>query len=124
VRLKGESGDHRSDLFSVGVILYEMIAGRQPFKEDHEAALIYAILNEVPEPLRRYKAKVPDGLQAIIDKALEKDADKRYQTAAGFLSDLKRLATTDQKSTVGKREPQKTRLRRIILSASEFLYGY
>ena len=88
---RGEETDARSDLFSFGVVLYEMITGRAPFKADTEAATLNSVLNDIPEPLRRFKANIPDTLQAIIDKALDKDVAMRYQTSAGIISDLRKL---------------------------------
>jgi tetratricopeptide (TPR) repeat protein len=88
---RGEIVDQRSDLFSVGVLLYEMLAGQLPFKGEFDDAIRYAIANEEPEPLARYKAGVPDELQRIVTKLLEKDPELRYQTASGVLPDLKLL---------------------------------
>ncbi len=85
--------DHRSDLFSLGVVFYEMITGRLPFKGDTEAGTLNSILNDTPEPLSRYKSNVPDELQQIVTKLLEKNLEFRYQSAAGVLSDLKRLSS-------------------------------
>ncbi|UCD93533.1 MAG: protein kinase, partial [Candidatus Zixiibacteriota bacterium] len=90
-QIRGHETDHRSDLFSFGVVLYEMVTGRLPFTGDTEAAVIGSILKDSPEPLRRFKADLPDSLQQVINKALDKDSDTRYQTAAGMLADLKRI---------------------------------
>ena len=87
----GAKVDLRSDVFSLGVVLYEMITGQLPFKGEHQAAIIYSIINETPEPLARYKANVPDGLQRIVGKALRKDVGTRYQSAADLIADLKEL---------------------------------
>ena len=84
--------DQRSDLFSFGVMLYQMIAGRMPFKGDTEAAILNSVLNDTPEPLSRYKSGVSGDLQRIVTKLLEKDPELRYQSAAGVISDLRRLS--------------------------------
>ena len=76
---EGKEVDHRSDLFSVGVVLYEMIAGRRPFERDNQVATIQAIITADPEPLARYKSKVPHDLQKIVSKLLAKDPASRYQ---------------------------------------------
>ena len=90
-QVRGERLDHRTDLFSLGAVLYEMIAGRAPFAREYDAATINAILNEDPEPLARYKAGVPDSLQQIVSKALSKNAAARYQHADDLLADLRRV---------------------------------
>jgi serine/threonine protein kinase/tetratricopeptide (TPR) repeat protein len=87
----GKQVDHRSDLFSVGVILYEMLTGRRPFEGDNDAAIVRAITSSDPEPVARFKSGVTGELQQIVDKALSKDPGLRYQHADGMLSDLKRL---------------------------------
>jgi serine/threonine protein kinase len=65
-QVRGEEVDRRSDLFSLGVILYEMITGKAPFKEEYDAATMHAILNETPEPMARYKSDLPDNLQRVV----------------------------------------------------------
>jgi len=90
-QVQGKEVDQRSDIFSFGVVLYEMITGQLPFKGEQEAAIIYSIINETPEPLARYKADVPEALQGIVDKALQKDVSTRYQSAADIIADLKGL---------------------------------
>jgi serine/threonine protein kinase/Tfp pilus assembly protein PilF len=90
-QVSGREIDHRSDLFSLGIIIYELIAGRSPFKRDSEGATLKAIIEDLPEPLTRYKSDVPDNLQDIVRKLLEKDKELRYQSAEGVIADLKRL---------------------------------
>jgi tetratricopeptide (TPR) repeat protein len=91
---RGDRVDGRSDLFSLGVLLYEMVTMNRPFKGEFEEAVRYAIANEAPEPLARYKAEASDDLQRIVSKLLEKDPELRYQSAAGVVSDLKLLKRT------------------------------
>ena len=104
---QGMEVDQRSDIFSLGVVLYEMITGQLPFKGEHEAAILYSIANETPEPLARYKANVPERLQRMVDKALEKDLSTRYQTTADMAADLRGLLK--ETTTTGMVTPQKKR---------------
>ena len=89
-QIRNQNVDHRSDIWSFGVILYEMITGKYPFKGEHDASLFYSIINQAPEPLARYKADISEGFQRIIDKSLDKDPETRYQHIDELLSDLRR----------------------------------
>jgi serine/threonine protein kinase/tetratricopeptide (TPR) repeat protein len=97
---RGDKVDARSDLFSLGVVLYELITAQRPFKGEFEDAIKYAIANENPEPLARYKTDVSDDVQRVVSKLLEKDPEVRYQSAAGVVSDLKLIQRASGPSTV------------------------
>jgi serine/threonine protein kinase/outer membrane protein assembly factor BamD (BamD/ComL family) len=88
---RGETLDSRTDLFSFGVVLYEMATGRQGFEGSTTALVFDGILNREPRPPRTVNANVPAELERIITKALEKDRTLRYQTAADLRADLQRL---------------------------------
>ncbi|HXV12859.1 MAG TPA: protein kinase, partial [Candidatus Krumholzibacteria bacterium] len=89
--IQGAEMDARSDLFSFGVVLYEMLTGRMPFKGEHEAALTYSIVNETPTAIHTHNQAVPRGLENIVAKLLEKNPKDRYQGAVEVIEDLRRL---------------------------------
>ena len=90
-QVRGAPLDARSDLFSFGLVLYEMATGRQAFQGDTAAVVHDAILNRSPAPARKLNAAIPVKLEAVISKALEKDRGRRYQSAAQLREDLIRL---------------------------------
>ncbi|MBI4546727.1 MAG: protein kinase [Ignavibacteriae bacterium] len=87
-QIRGESVDQRSDLFSFGVVLYELLAGTLPFRGEHEAALTYSIVHEEPTSVQSLRADVPSTLERVIARCLEKETDKRFQTAEEIISEL------------------------------------
>lgn len=92
---RGEAVDQRTDIWSFGVMLYEMLAGTRAFGNKSDQALLYAILNESPEPLSRVRPDIPRPIEQIIAKALEKDRSRRYQTLAEMLKELKASRTSE-----------------------------
>src|ERR1700689_3419792 len=87
----GRDVDHRTDLFSLGVVLYEMATARLPFPGATTSETIARILGSQPDAIARFNYDIPEGLDRVVRKCLEKDRDSRYQSARDLLVDLKNL---------------------------------
>src|SRR6516225_2559142 len=104
-QLRGKDLDPRTDLFSFGVVLYEMATGGLPFRGDTSAVITEAILNRAPTAPTRLNPELPVKLEEIISKSLEKDREMRCQTAAEMRADLRRLKRSLESSHTSVAEP-------------------
>jgi len=102
--VQGHDADHRSDLFSLGIVLYEMLTGRLPFRGEHETAMMYEIVNVEPPPPSSIRPEIDADMDRIVLGCLEKDPNERTQSARQVSVDLKRC----------KRESARQRVRGIL----------
>jgi len=90
-QFKGEDVDQRSDIWALGVVLYEMITGEVPFRGDYEQAVMYSILNKAMKPVRSSRSELPTDVECLIGKLLSKDTNERYQASTELVTALKSL---------------------------------
>lgn len=112
-QIQGGEVDPRVDIFSFGVVFFEMLAGERPFPGDHDAALMYSILNLEPRPLENYRTDVSPDLNRILSRLVRKNPNERYQSFAEVLQDVHRLALALPKTFPSSRPTHFRKLQNI-----------
>jgi serine/threonine protein kinase/Tfp pilus assembly protein PilF len=113
-QIQGENVDARADIFSLGVVIFEMLTGTMPFRGEHEAAIMYSILNEDPQPIEQINSSVPPELIQIVKGTLAKNPDARYQSMQDVVRDLSEFQSSASVSSASvrneKRKPNSVKL--------------
>jgi len=100
-QISGRTVDRRSEVFSLGIVFYELLTGQLPFKASNEAEILFAIINNEPTKVSKLRDDVPELVEVVVSKMLEKDSELRYQTCADVVHDLQGIRKEMETSTVG-----------------------
>jgi serine/threonine protein kinase len=119
----GRRLDARSDLFSIATIFHEMITGMHPFRGDHPMAVMYSIRNETPRPIKLESSDYPVGLQGVLDRAFEKELDKRFADAGAFRDAILAVAPELTGTTVIERKSSPVRMALTVGIVSAVVFG-
>jgi len=115
---KGEETDQRSDIFSFGCVFYELLCGNQPFRGDHEAALLYEIVHEEPRSLAECEGNIPEGCQKIIYRCLKKDPAERFPDATELMDSIRKSGSNRAVTSLESRQKKNNMFRNSVIAAA------